>query len=244
MLYNLDMNDQALSLYITSEHPCGYYSDRLSANLIPDPQVGLSHPLYSLLISKGFRRSGGFVYRPHCPNCSACQPCRINIEAFEPNRNQRRCLSKNYDLTTHLRTAEYSQEYYELYRRYINSRHNEGSMANPSEEDFRNFLLCDWSQTLFIESRKNGRLLAVAVADYMSNGLSAVYTFFDPDEHKRSLGTHAILQQIWLARLYNLPHLYLGYWIQKHPKMDYKGNFNALEILHKMRWCPVNGNLE
>ncbi|MCW8957384.1 MAG: arginyltransferase, partial [Gammaproteobacteria bacterium] len=88
------------------------------------------------------------------------------------------------------------------------------------------------------------RLLAVAVVDYMTNGLSAVYTFFDPDEDKRSLGTHAILQQIWLARLYNLPHLYLGYWIQEHPKMDYKGKFNALEILHKMRWCRADSDLK
>lgn len=238
------MNDQGLSLYITSEHSCGYYSDRLSANLIPDPQIDMSHPIYSLLISKGFRRSGGFVYRPHCPSCSACLPCRIDVEAFEPNRNQRRCLSKNHDLTTHIRQARYRHEYFELYQGYINSRHGDGSMANPSEDDFSNFLLSDWSQTLFIESRKNGRLLSVAVVDYMSNGLSAVYTFFDPDEDKRSLGTHAILQLIWLARLHDLPHLYLGYWIQKHPKMDYKGNYSALEILQKMRWSRVDSDSE
>lgn len=238
------MNDQGLSLYITSEHPCGYFSDRLSASLIPDPQISMSQTLYSLLINKGFRRSGGFVYRPHCPNCTACQPCRINIKTFKPTRNQRRCLAKNFDLTTHLKAAEFSREYFELYRRYINSRHGDGSMANPSEEDFKNFLLCDWSQTLFIESRQKGRLLAVAVVDYMSNGLSAVYSFFDPDEHKRSLGTHAILQQIWLARLYHLPHLYLGYWIKNHPKMDYKGNFSGLEILRNMRWCRGDNDLE
>ena len=244
MLYNLTMNDQGLSLYITTEHPCGYFSDRLSANLIPDPQIDMSHSLYSLLINKGFRRSGGFVYRPHCPSCSACLPCRINVEAFEPNRNQRRCLTKNYDLTTHVKKAEFSREYFELYRRYINSRHSDGSMANPSEEDFTNFLLCDWSQTLFIESRKKGRLLSVAVVDYMTNGLSAVYSFFDPDESRRSLGTHAILQQIWLASLHNLQYLYLGYWIKNHPKMDYKGNFSALEILQKMNWQPVSADLE
>ncbi|MCW9014681.1 MAG: arginyltransferase [Gammaproteobacteria bacterium] len=230
------MNDQALSLYITTEHPCGYYQERSSANLIPDPQLPMNAGLYSLLVSHGFRRSGGFVYRPHCPSCQACIPCRIDVSCFKPNRNQRRCLKRNNDLITRVRPADYCEEDYALYVRYINSRHGDGSMANPSPDDYRNFLLSDWGQTLFIETRLNNKLLSIAVSDQLQAGLSAVYTFFDPAEEKRSLGTFAILQQIWLAQVHKLPHVYLGYWIKNHPKMDYKKNFNSLEFYLNQLW--------
>jgi arginine-tRNA-protein transferase len=192
--------------------------------------------LYSLLVTKGFRRSGSFVYRPHCPNCSSCVPSRIDIDNFSPNRNQRRCLKRNQDLLTRIKSAQFSDEYFDLYQRYINSRHLDGNMAHPAADDFKHFLLSDWSHTLFIESRLNGRLIAVAVSDYLSTGLSAVYTFFDPDEAKRSLGTFAILQQIWLAQCYQIPHIYLGYWIDGHPKMDYKKNFSALQLYKAQQW--------
>jgi leucyl-tRNA---protein transferase len=231
------MNEQTLSLYITTEHPCGYYDERSSANLIPDPQIPMNAGIYSLLVSQGFRRSGAFVYRPHCPECSDCIPCRIDVSNFKPNRNQRRCLKKNKELTTHIKNAEFTEEYFDLYLRYMNSRHADGSMANPQADDFKSFLLCDWSQTIFIETRLNNKLLCVAVADYLSAGLSAVYTFFEPEETKRSLGTFAIMQEVWLAQAWQLPHIYLGYWIKEHPKMHYKGNFNGLEIFKNTLWC-------
>ncbi|VAW65122.1 Arginyl-tRNA--protein transferase [hydrothermal vent metagenome] len=233
------MNSQNLSLYITAEHECGYYDDRQTANLIPDPQVEMNATLYSLLISKGFRRSGEFVYRPHCHQCSACIPCRINVQNFKPSRNQRRCLKTSRDLTTHIVNAEITDEYYALYCRYMNTRHKGGSMSDPSHEDCTSFLLNNWNTSVFIESRKNGRLLSVAVVDVLASGPSAVYTFFDPEEKKRSLGTFAILQQIWLAQLYKLPHVYLGYWINNHPKMKYKRNFNALELFQHERWVEM-----
>ena len=232
------MNDQALSLYLTAEHPCGYYGDRRSANLVPDPQIAMNNGLYDLLVSHGFRRSGGFVYRPHCPECQDCLPCRIEVDSFRPNRNQRRCLKRNSDLVTRIRAADFQDEDFEMYYRYINSRHGDGSMANPSEDDYRNFLLSDWGQTLFIETRFHGKLLSIAVSDQLRSGLSAVYTFFDPDETRRSLGTFAILQQIWLAQVYGLPHVYLGYWIKNHPKMDYKKNFDSLEFYLNQLWAP------
>jgi arginine-tRNA-protein transferase len=238
VLQFLNMNEHSLSLYITAEHTCGYYDDRLSANLIPDPQILMSTGLYSLLVTKGFRRSGDFVYRPHCAHCEACVPCRIDVVNFQPNRNQRRCLKKNRDITTCVKNAEFSEEYFLLYRRYIDSRHGDGSMAHPQPDDFRHFLLSDWGHTLFIESRLNGELLGVAVCDYLPAGLSAVYTFFDPQSHQRSLGTFAILQQIWLAKIYDIHHIYLGYWIDKHPKMDYKRRFGALEVYQDMQWIP------
>ena len=230
------MNDQALSLYITAEHPCGYYNDRSSANLIPDPPISMNAGLYGLLVSHGFRRSGGFVYRPHCPDCQACVPCRINVSSFNPNRNQRRCLKKNNDLTTKIRDAAFDEEHFELYRRYMNSRHGDGSMANPTMEDYQNFLLSDWGQTLFIETRLEDQLLSVAVSDQLQDGLSAVYTFFDPEHEKRSLGTFAVLQQIWLAQVRAQPHVYLGYWIENHPKMDYKKYFGGQEFYLNQLW--------
>ena len=230
------MNDQALSLFITTEHPCGYYDERPSANLIPDPQRSMNAWLYARLVNHGFRRSGGFVYRPHCPSCKSCVPCRIDVARFKPNRNQRRCLKRNQDLTTHVKDACFTDEYLDLYQRYMESRHTNSSMASPKEEDFKNFLLCDWSQTLFIESRLNGKLLSLTVADYLNIGPSAVYTFFEPAEYKRSLGTFAIMQQIWLARLYGLDHVYLGYWIDQHPKMEYKSYFHSLELFLDNIW--------
>lgn len=232
------MNTQSLSLYLTTEHSCGYYADRQSANIIPDPKIQMHKNLYSLLVSKGFRRSGNFVYRPHCPDCQACVPCRINVADFKPSRNQRRCLKKNNDLSTHIVTAGFTAEYFELYQRYMNARHHDGSMANPEAEDFKHFLLCDWKQTLFIESRLRGQLKCVTVADFLLDGLSAVYTFFDPEETRRSLGTHAVLQQIWFSQVYELPYVYLGYWIADHAKMHYKNSFQPLEVYRDSRWIP------
>ncbi len=236
------MNSRNLSLYITADHQCGYYDDRLTANLIPDPQIEMSAPLYSLLINKGFRRSGTFVYRPHCKHCQACIPCRINIDQFKPQRKLRRCLKANNDLTTRVVNAKFKEEYFALYQRYINSRHQDGSMSDPSREDFSSFLLNDWGSSLFIESRLEKQLLSVAVVDFLPSGLSAVYTFFEPTENRRSLGSFAIMQQIWLARLYNLPHVYLGYWIDDHPKMDYKKQFHGLEIYQQEKWQAFRPN--
>jgi len=236
------MSSQSLSLYITAEHECGYYDDRMTANLIPDPQVKMNASLYSLLISKGFRRSGSFVYRPHCKNCQACIPSRINVEQFKPSKNQRRCLKKNNDLTTHLVDAQFKEEYFSLYQRYLNNRHQDGSMSNPTREDFSSFLLNEWQACIFIESRLDGTLINVAVVDVLPTGASAVYTFFDPEQGKRSLGTFAVLQQIWLAQLYHLPHVYLGYWINGHPKMDYKRNFSGLELFQQEQWQAFLAN--
>lgn len=192
--------------------------------------------LYSQLINKGFRRSGDFVYRPHCKTCQACTPSRINVAQFKPSKNQRRCLKNNSDLTTHLVDAQFKEEYFLLYQRYINNRHQDGSMANPGREDFSHFLLNNWETTIFIESRLHGELICVAVVDVLLTGPSAVYTFFAPEQSRRSLGTFAVLQQIWLSRLYHLPHVYLGYWIDGHPKMDYKRKFSGLELFQQDQW--------
>ena len=234
------MTSRQLQLYITTESPCSYFTDRMSSNLVPDPKLRLNVPIYNQLIQHGFRRSGAHCYRPHCNSaqngCQACIACRLAVNDFKSSRSQRRCLNKNQDLILSVTTAGFSDECFQLYRRYLNSRHDDGSMADPAEEDFKQFLYCDWSETQFLEFRQNGKLLAVAVTDMVSNGISAVYSFFDPEMERRSLGTYCVLRQIDYANQLGLKYVYLGYWIKEHPKMHYKNNFKPLQIYRNEKW--------
>ena len=230
------MSSQRISLYLTAEHTCGYLPDRLAANLVPDPQLNMSMPLYSHLIELGYRRSGRHTYRPHCRLCNACIPCRIPVQQFTPRRNQRRAEQANTDCSIRLTEAGFSEERFALYSRYLNARHSEGGMANPQPDEFINFLYCDWSDTRFLEIRRQDELLAVAVFDLVSSGVSAVYSFFDPQERSRSLGTYCILQLIQQSRQMGLGYVYLGYLILESRKMAYKTVFRPLEIFHDNRW--------
>ncbi len=196
----------------------------------------MTMPLYNQLIQHGYRRSGTQTYCPHCNNCKACIACRVCVNRFQPNRNQRRCLRNNQDLSKQITHASFTEEYFQLYQKYLNSRHRESNMANPTTDDFRHFLYCDWSDTLFIELRKNQTLIAVAVCDITLTGLSAVYTFFDPDESKRSPGTLCILLQIQHTQIMQLDYLYMGYWIDNCQKMQYKTNFKPMEFYIDNIW--------
>jgi arginine-tRNA-protein transferase len=184
----------------------------------------------------GFRRSGNHVYRPHCAGCRACTPVRIPVARFQPNRSQRRCLARNADLQVELRPALRSDENFALYQAYVSGRHPGGGMDNPSPGDFDAFLACAWSPTAFLEMRLQGELLAVAVTDVLPDALSAVYTFFAPAQAARSLGTFAILSQVNHAREQGLDYLYLGFWLDRHPKMDYKKSFQPLQCLAGRDW--------
>lgn len=230
------MNTRHLQLYMTAESPCSYFDSRISSNLVPDPELALNMPIYNQLIQHGFRRSGRHCYRPHCKQCQACIACRLAINDFVYSRSQRRCLKANQDLTITSVCAGFSDEYFELYRRYLNSRHSDGSMAKPSANDFKQFLYCDWSDTRFLELRLNKQLIAIAVTDRLSDGLSAVYSFFEPEMQSRSLGTFCILKQIDYAKEQELNYLYLGYWIKNHKKMHYKSNFKPLQTYIDERW--------
>ena len=230
------MNTRHLQLYITAESPCSYFDDRVSRNLVPDPQLRLNMPIYNQLIQHGFRRSGSHCYRPHCNHCQSCVACRLQVDAFISSRSQRRCLKSNIDLTMSVVNADFTEEYFALYQRYLNSRHVDGSMAHPVEEDFRQFLFCDWCDTHFLEFRQNDKLVAVAVTDRVSDGVSAVYSFFDPDMQNRSLGTYCILKQIEYAKTQQLNYVYLGYWIKNHEKMHYKQNFKPLQLYTDEQW--------
>jgi arginyl-tRNA--protein-N-Asp/Glu arginylyltransferase len=241
---------EELRLFQTGEHPCGYWPDRQARDLVLDPQDSRLGALYPMALGWGFRRSGDLVYRPHCAHCRACVPVRIPVERFAPDRNQRRCLTRNADLEYRVVPAERNEEQFALYQRYLAHRHANGGMDKHGPHEFDQFLIGSWPHSRFMEIRtarvghQRGRLLAVAVTDITDQGLSAVYTFFDPDEQARSLGTYAILQQIAWARRDSLPHLYLGYWIRGHRKMDYKRLYRPLEAYDGRRWIDFDALLD
>ncbi len=232
------LRNERVRLFQTLPHTCGYFRARTAQNLVLDPAAPDLPKLYALSLARGFRRAGGHVYHPHCPNCNACEPCRIDVARFAPDRSQRRCLARNRDIELAECTPGLTDERHDLYARYLGTRHPGGGMDEASDEDFSQFLAAPWSPTVFLEFRLAGKLVAVAVTDVCSTGLSAVYTFFDPAFPKRGLGTYAILRQIELTRERGLPHLYLGYWIEGHPKMGYKSRFHGLQVLGSSGWGP------
>ncbi|MHB8448569.1 MAG: arginyltransferase [Rudaea sp.] len=230
------MKSDVVRLFQTLPHPCGYYAERTAQNLVIDPASPLLPQIYAVALSKGYRRAGGHVYRPHCTGCRACIPARVPVAEFAPDRGQRRCLARNRDLQLRIAAPACNDEYFNLYRRYLGARHPDGGMDDPVTEDFERFLFTAWSPTKFLELRLRERLFAVAVTDFTATGLSAVYTFFDPDESARGLGTYAILRQIELARERGLDYVYLGFWIARHPKMDYKARFTPLDLHDGADW--------
>lgn len=225
-----------VQLYLSTEHACGYLPDRNARNAYVDPALQMSRERYAWLITQGFRRSGDYVYRPHCAKCQLCVAARVPVETFEASRSQRRCMAHNADLSLHtVRTL--NDEHHALYQRYLHARHPGEGMDGDNREAFQTFLQCNWGDAQFWEFRLSGRLLAVAVVDALPAALSAVYTFFDPDENSRSLGTYAVLCQIEAARKRGLPHVYLGYWVSESRKMDYKKNYRPLELLGDTGWA-------
>lgn len=234
------MTDLAhLKFYATQPHPCSYLPDEQAVTLFLDPHQSIDAITYGKLSELGFRRSGEHLYRPHCSQCGACIPARIPVADFTPNSQQKRIFKRNQDLQARTIRPVMSDEIYQLYARYITARHSDGDMYPPSREQFDSFLVSEDDFCEFIEFRLDGRLLAVAVTDRLHIGLSAVYTFFDPDEARRSLGRYAILWQVEQARRANLPAVYLGYWIRNCQKMSYKTEYRPLEMLVNQRWIPV-----
>src|SRR5215469_3458820 len=230
------MRSDHVRLFQTLPHACGYYPGRTAQNLVIDPAAPQLDRLYGAALDHGFRRAGGHLYFPHCPSCHACTPCRIDVANFTPDRSQRRCLKRNADITVTERMAGYNSERHALYSRYLRTRHPGGGMDDAEASDFRRFLTAPWSPTLFLEMHLNDRLLGVAVTDVCAMGISAVYTFYDPDEQARGLGTFAILQQVELARCNGIAWVYLGFWIDGHPKMDYKRRFRPLQVRTADGW--------
>ncbi len=225
-----------LAFFASRPHPCSYLSGRDTVNLFTDPDAPMDTAIYSRLADFGFRRSGSHIYRPRCPQCQACLPVRIPVNAFQPNRAQRRTLKANQDVQATPRSAAFNEEHFTLYRRYMASRHPGGSMDDPDPKRYLEFLSSPWSETLFVEFRLQGRLMAVSVLDVLAQGLSAVYTFFEPELSERSPGRHSVLWAIGEAQRRGLNYLYLGYWIAASPKMHYKQEYRPLELLHEGQW--------
>jgi len=228
-----------LKVYTTYPHSCSYLEDREATTLFVDPRQEVDQSLYSNLSLLGFRRSGNHLYRPHCNHCQACVPARIPVADFIPNRSQRRTLQANRDLEVECTSDIRDEAAYELYRQYIELRHSDGDMYPPDREQYLSFLNNAWDCTRYYRFYSRGKLTAIAVVDELLDGLSAIYTFFDPLEEKRSLGRYAILWQIQHTVEKNLDYLYLGYWIKNCRKMAYKSEYRPLELFVNGRWTTL-----
>lgn len=231
-----DTSQQTLRFYASAPHTCNYLDNRTSISVFADPDATLSTSIYHKLAPLGFRRSGSGLYMPACTHCDQCIPARVVVRKFRRSRNQQRVWQRNRDITCTPLDIEFRQEHFELYSRYLSARHSGGGMENPTPEDYLGFLGSDWSDTLFLEFRVDGRLLGIAVTDCLPDALSSVYTFFDPVFAARSPGTLAILTQIEMARQLELDWLYLGYWIPDCRKMAYKNRFRPLQVFRNGVW--------
>lgn len=233
------MDISSIKLYATHEHPCSYLKDRSATTIFVDPMLTMNGRIYSELSDFGFRRSGAHVYRPNCRSCQACIPVRIPVALFEPSRSQKRCMKRNEDVTTTLTDNINTDEHYALYESYINSRHSDGDMYPPTRDQYEDFLSSEWGVTRYVEFRSADKLLGVAVSDRLDQGLSAIYTFFTPNEPSRSLGVLAVLRQVELAQTLKLPYVYLGYWIRECDKMRYKNQYRPLDMFINNSWVTI-----
>jgi len=216
---------------VTDTHACSYLAERTARSLFLDPAHAPSSDQATLLTRAGFRRTGDHLFKPYCPDCNACVPIRLNVRDFAPRRRHRRIWGKNQDLTIKLRSPAFREDWYQLYQRYVLTRHPNSEMCPPSRAQFRNFLLSRWSRSLFLCVYRGPRVLSIAVTDVVGDAASAVYTFYDQTQSARSLGIYSILAQAALARLCDKRYLYLGYWINGHVKMHYKLDFSPSEQL-------------
>lgn len=225
-----------LQYYATSPYPCSYLPERMARSQVATPTHLINAEVYSDLVRSGFRRSGIFTYRPWCDHCNACIPVRLLVRELDTNRAQRRSLRQHGDLEVREVPLVFREDHYQLYTRYQLARHVGGGMDQDSHEQYAHFLLQSRVDTRLIEFLENGVLRMVSVIDVLDDGLSSVYTFYDPDVPGASYGTFNILWQALQCRAMELPHLYLGYWIAESRKMAYKARFRPLEARIEGEW--------
>ena len=225
----------ALQLYLTAPYQCSYLPERMARSQVATPSFLITPRVYSDLVQRGFRRSGTFTYRPRCDSCQACVPVRVDVAGFEPTRSQRRAQKRHDNLDATLHTLDDHEEYFQLYQRYQAARHSDGEMDSDSREQYRSFLLQSHVDSMLVEFREGGELRMVSIIDLLQDGISSVYTFYEPDT-RASYGTYGVLWQIELCRRLKLPYLYLGYWIRESRKMAYKSNYAPLQGLMQGVW--------
>jgi arginine-tRNA-protein transferase len=225
-----------IKLYQSIDSPCNYLDGLQSSSLIVDPDLPITQSLTSTMGRMGYRRSGNMLYKPQCVDCQACQSSRIRLEEFQPSKSQKRILNKGKHLSYSIREVDFQESDYLLYKKYIEQRHSDGDMFPPDQQQYKSFLCKNFGFNFFLETKLDQKTIAISQFDSLYDGLSAVYTFFDPDFESMSLGTLSVLKLTYIAKKMELPYLYLGYYIQECPKMNYKSNYQPLEVFSQDSW--------